>query len=86
MYYAIGMLCKYVYMGNIFCPPLYQVSAKLLNVHLCLFPIFQELQAKLAAQKLADGLSVGMNSYNPEGAALAAYREVHDDGALSEED
>lgn len=48
--------------------------------------IFQELQAKLAAQKLAEGLTVSMNSYNPEGGALAAYREVHDDGALSEED
>ncbi|KAI2662668.1 DNA-directed RNA polymerase II subunit GRINL1A-like protein [Labeo rohita] len=47
-----------------------------------------ELQAKQAAQKLADGLSFKMESYNPEGGPLAAYREVHDDGAQlsSEED
>lgn len=48
--------------------------------------IFQELQAKLAAQRLAVSLTVSMNSYNPEGGALAAYREVPDDGAFSEED
>ncbi|XP_076853414.1 protein GRINL1A [Brachyhypopomus gauderio] len=46
----------------------------------------QELQAKLAAQKLAAGLTVSMSSYNPEGGALGAYREVHDDGTHSEED
>ncbi|XP_017314312.1 protein GRINL1A [Ictalurus punctatus] len=46
----------------------------------------QELQAKLAAQKLTESLTVSMNSYNPEGGALAACREVHDDGAFSEED
>lgn len=52
-----------------------------------MFPnIFQELQAKLAAQKLTESLTVSMNSYNPEGGALAACREVHDDGAFSEED
>ena len=48
--------------------------------------VFQELQAKLAAQKLAEGLAVSMSRCNPEGGALAAYREVHDDGALSDED
>lgn len=46
---------------------------------------YQELHAKQAAQKLADGLSIRMESYNPERDPLAAYREVHDDGA-SEED
>ncbi|KAK7176504.1 hypothetical protein R3I93_000666 [Phoxinus phoxinus] len=47
-----------------------------------------ELQAKQAAQKLADGLSIRMENYNPEGGPLEAYREVHDDGAQlsSEED
>lgn len=58
-------------------------------MHICIyvFPnIFQELQAKLAAQKLTEGLTVSMNNYNPEGGALTAYREVHDDGAISEED
>lgn len=53
---------------------------------MCDSSAFQELQAKLAAQKLAEGLTVGMSSYTPDGSALAAYREVHDDGALSEED
>lgn len=46
---------------------------------------YQELHTKQAAQKLADGLSIRMESYNPERDPLAAYREVHDDGA-SEED
>ncbi|KAG1942098.1 protein GRINL1A isoform X2 [Pimephales promelas] len=47
-----------------------------------------ELQAKQAAQKLADGLRIRMETYNPEGGPLEAYREVHDDGAQlsSEED
>lgn len=54
----------------------------------CVYCSFQELQAKQAAQKLADGLSIRMESYNPEGGPLEAYREVHDDGAQlsSEED
>eukprot|EP00064_Thunnus_orientalis_P000680 superscaffoldBa00000038_g681 len=48
----------------------------------------QELQAKLAAQKLSEGLKISMGSYTPEGGPMAAYREVHDDGAQlsSEED
>lgn len=48
----------------------------------------QELQANLAAQKLSEGMSISMGSYNPEGGPLAAYREVHDNGAQlsSEED
>uniref|UniRef100_A0A8C1N9H5 RNA polymerase II subunit M n=1 Tax=Cyprinus carpio TaxID=7962 RepID=A0A8C1N9H5_CYPCA len=47
-----------------------------------------ELQAKQAAQKLADGLSFKTENYNPEGGPLASYREEHDDGAQlsSEED
>ncbi|XP_073693213.1 protein GRINL1A [Garra rufa] len=47
-----------------------------------------ELQAKQAAQKLADGLSFKIESYNPEGGPLPAYQEVRDDGAQlsSEED
>lgn len=58
-----------------------------MHMHTDIFPnIFQELQAKLAAQKLAEGLTVSINNYNPEGGALAAYREVHDDGALLEEE
>uniref|UniRef100_A0A3Q2QWM1 Myocardial zonula adherens protein n=1 Tax=Fundulus heteroclitus TaxID=8078 RepID=A0A3Q2QWM1_FUNHE len=48
----------------------------------------QELQAKLAAQKLSEGLKISMGSYTPDGGPMAAYREVHDDGAhlSSEED
>ncbi|XP_007230522.3 protein GRINL1A [Astyanax mexicanus] len=46
----------------------------------------QEVQARLAAQKLAEGLTVTMSGYNPEGVALGTYREVHDDGAVSDED
>lgn len=41
----------------------------------------QELQAKLAAQKLSEGLKVSMGSYTPDGGPMAAYREVHDEGA-----
>ncbi|CAL9701858.1 unnamed protein product [Knipowitschia caucasica] len=48
----------------------------------------QELQAKLAAQKLSEGLKISMESYTPDSGPTAAYREVHDDGAQlsSEED
>lgn len=48
----------------------------------------QELQAKLAAQKLSEGLRFSTGSYVVEGGLLGAYREVHDDGAQlsSEED
>ncbi|KAI4900198.1 hypothetical protein NFI96_017683 [Prochilodus magdalenae] len=73
-------------------PPLHHSPAQLLSleesvsIQLEQTRKQQELQAKLAAQKLAEGLAVSMSSYNPEGGALAAYREVHDDGALSDED
>ncbi|XP_054473707.1 protein GRINL1A isoform X2 [Anoplopoma fimbria] len=48
----------------------------------------QELQAKLAAQKLSEGLKISMGSYTPDSGPMAAYREVHDEGAQlsSEED
>uniref|UniRef100_A0A8C6WVA7 RNA polymerase II subunit M n=1 Tax=Neogobius melanostomus TaxID=47308 RepID=A0A8C6WVA7_9GOBI len=48
----------------------------------------QELQAKLAAQKLSEGLKTSMGSYTPDGGPMTAYREVHDEGAQlsSEED
>ncbi|KAM9409620.1 protein GRINL1A [Pholidichthys leucotaenia] len=48
----------------------------------------QELQAKLAAQKLSEGLKISMGSYSPDDGPMAAYREVHDEGAQlsSEED
>lgn len=48
----------------------------------------QELQAKLAAQKLSEALRFSTGSYVVEGGSLGTYREVHDDGAQlsSEED
>ncbi|KAL1271417.1 hypothetical protein QQF64_030433 [Cirrhinus molitorella] len=75
-------------------PPLHHSPAKLLSLEESAALLQEqtrknlELQAKQAAQKLADGLSFKMESYNPEGGPLAAYREVRDDGALlsSEED
>ncbi|XP_058639611.1 protein GRINL1A isoform X2 [Onychostoma macrolepis] len=75
-------------------PPLHHSPAQLLSLEESTGLLQEqtrrhlELQAKQAAQKLADGLSFKMESYNPEGGPLAAYREVHDDGAQlsSEED
>ncbi|XP_034383227.1 protein GRINL1A [Cyclopterus lumpus] len=50
----------------------------------------QELQAKLAAQKLSEGLKISMGSYTPDSGPMAAYREVRDEEAelseCSEED
>ncbi|XP_057690446.1 protein GRINL1A [Corythoichthys intestinalis] len=48
----------------------------------------QALQAKLAAQKLSEGLKISMESYSHDNGSTAAYREVHDEGAQpsSEED
>ena len=37
--------------------------------------IFMEMQAKLAAQKLAERLNIKMQSYNPEGDSSGRYRE-----------
>lgn len=43
------------------------------------FFFFKEMQAKLAAQKLAERLNIKMQSYNPEGEASRKYREVRDE-------
>ncbi|KAK2103099.1 DNA-directed RNA polymerase II subunit GRINL1A, partial [Saguinus oedipus] len=40
---------------------------------------YEEMQAKLAAQKLAERLNIKMRSYNPEGESSARYREVRDE-------
>uniref|UniRef100_A0A8D1B089 DNA-directed RNA polymerase II subunit GRINL1A n=1 Tax=Sus scrofa TaxID=9823 RepID=A0A8D1B089_PIG len=40
---------------------------------------YEEMQAKLAAQKLAERLNIKMQSYNPEGEPLRKYREVRDE-------
>ncbi|XP_057192147.1 protein GRINL1A [Triplophysa rosa] len=72
-------------------PPLHHSPAQLLSIEESTALLqeqtrkYEELQAKQAAQKLADGLSIRMESYNPEGGPMAAYREVHDDGAIEED-
>ncbi|KAF6130921.1 hypothetical protein HJG60_007867 [Phyllostomus discolor] len=40
---------------------------------------YEEMQAKLAAQKLAERLNIIMQSYNPEGETSRKYREVRDE-------
>ncbi|XP_006141846.1 myocardial zonula adherens protein isoform X2 [Tupaia chinensis] len=40
---------------------------------------YEEMQAKLAAQKLAEKLNIKMQSYNPEGESSRKYREVRDE-------
>ncbi|XP_025775878.1 protein GRINL1A isoform X2 [Puma concolor] len=40
---------------------------------------YEEMQAKLAAQKLAERLNIKMQSYNPEGETSRKYREVRDE-------
>lgn len=75
-------------------PPLHHSAAQLLSLEESTTLLQDqtrkhlELQAKQAAQKLADGLSFKMESYNIEGGPLSGYREVHDVGAQlsSEED
>ncbi|XP_076984142.1 protein GRINL1A isoform X2 [Tamandua tetradactyla] len=41
---------------------------------------YEEMQAKLAAQKLTERLNIKMQSYNPEGETSRKYREVRDEG------
>ncbi|KAM7406150.1 hypothetical protein PAMP_000548 [Pampus punctatissimus] len=75
-------------------PPLHHQPAQLLSLQESAILMKeqtkkqQELQAKLAAQKLSEGLKISMGSYTPDGGPMAAYREVHDEGAQlsSEED
>nr|XP_046242412.1 protein GRINL1A [Scatophagus argus] len=75
-------------------PPLHHSPAKLLSLEESAILLKeqtkkqQEVQAKLAAQKLSEGLKVSMGSYTPDCGPMAAYREVHDEGAQlsSEED
>jgi len=46
----------------------------------------QEMQAKLAAQKLAERLNIKMLRFEPEGEASMQYREVRDEDYFSAED
>uniref|UniRef100_A0A286XDM2 DNA-directed RNA polymerase II subunit GRINL1A n=1 Tax=Cavia porcellus TaxID=10141 RepID=A0A286XDM2_CAVPO len=73
--------------------PLHHLPAQLLTIEESLAlqwqqkQSYEEMQAKLAAQKLAERLNVKMQSYNPEGESAGGYREVRDeDDALSSED
>ncbi|XP_072320700.1 protein GRINL1A [Eucyclogobius newberryi] len=75
-------------------PPLHHSPAQLMSLEESAFLLKEqfkkqeELQAKLAAQKLSEGLKISMGSYTPDIGPIAAYREVHDEGAQlsSEED
>lgn len=44
------------------------------------------MQAKLAAQKLAERLNIKMTSFEPEGEAAMQYREVREEDYFSAED
>ncbi|XP_008579395.1 PREDICTED: protein GRINL1A [Galeopterus variegatus] len=65
--------------------PLHHMPAQLLSVEESLAlqkqqkQHYEEMQAKLAAQKLAARLNIKMQSYNPEGESSGKYREVRDD-------
>ncbi|KAL6113125.1 myzap [Pungitius sinensis] len=75
-------------------PPLHHSPAQLLSLEESAdllkeqFKKEHALQAKLAAQKLSEGLKISMGDYTPDSGPMAAYREVHDEGAQlsSEED
>ncbi|XP_068954248.1 protein GRINL1A [Petaurus breviceps papuanus] len=66
-------------------PPLHHLPTQLLSMEESLViqkqqkQNYEEIQAKLAAQKLAERLNIKMQSYNPEGDASLKYREVRDE-------
>lgn len=68
-------------------PPLHHSPAQLLSLEESAILLKeqtkkqQELQAKLAAQKLSEGVKISMGSYTHDSGPMAAYREVHDEGA-----
>ncbi|KAK1339092.1 hypothetical protein QTO34_019765 [Cnephaeus nilssonii] len=65
--------------------PLHHLPAQLLSIEESLAlqqqqkQSYEEMQAKLAAQKLAERLNIKMQSYNPEGESSRKYREVRDE-------
>uniref|UniRef100_U3BI97 DNA-directed RNA polymerase II subunit GRINL1A n=1 Tax=Callithrix jacchus TaxID=9483 RepID=U3BI97_CALJA len=65
--------------------PLHHTPAQLLSIEESLAlqkqqkQNYEEMQAKLAAQKLAERLNIKMRSYNPEGESSGRYREVRDE-------
>ncbi|XP_054858441.1 protein GRINL1A isoform X2 [Eublepharis macularius] len=74
-------------------PPLHHAPVQLLPMEASITlqvqqkAAYEEMQAKLAAQKLAQKLGIQMVSYEPEGEAAVSYQEVKDeDGYSSSED
>ncbi|XP_072838277.2 myocardial zonula adherens protein isoform X2 [Pogona vitticeps] len=74
-------------------PPLHHEPTKLLSIEESITiqvqqkEAYEEMQAKLAAQKLAEKLGIRMDRYEPEGEMAAGYREVKDEeGCSSAED
>ncbi|KFQ17361.1 DNA-directed RNA polymerase II subunit GRINL1A, partial [Merops nubicus] len=66
-------------------PPLHHSPAKLLSIEESIAiqiqqkEAYEEKQAKLAAQKLAERLNIKMLKFEPEGEASMQYREVRDE-------
>ncbi|XP_042680352.1 myocardial zonula adherens protein isoform X2 [Centrocercus urophasianus] len=73
-------------------PPLHHSPAKLLSIEESIAiqiqqkEAYEEMQAKLAAQKLAERLNIKMTSFEPEGGAAMQYREVRDEDDFSADD
>ncbi|XP_062440127.1 myocardial zonula adherens protein isoform X3 [Rhea pennata] len=73
-------------------PPLHHAPAKLLSIDESIAiqiqqkEAYEEMQAKLAAQKLAERLNIKMIKFEPEGEASMQYREVRDEDYISGED
>ncbi|XP_010282217.1 PREDICTED: protein GRINL1A, partial [Phaethon lepturus] len=73
-------------------PPLHHSPAKLLSIEESIAiqiqqkEAYEEMQGKLAAQKLAERLNIKMLRFEPEGEASMQYREVRDEDYFSAED
>ncbi|XP_071424486.1 myocardial zonula adherens protein isoform X3 [Pithys albifrons albifrons] len=73
-------------------PPLHHSPAKLLPIEESIAiqiqqkEAYEAMQAKLAAQKLAERLNIKMVRFEPEGEASMQYREVRDEDYFSAED
>ncbi|XP_064932090.1 myocardial zonula adherens protein isoform X4 [Columba livia] len=73
-------------------PPLHHSPAKLLSIEESIAiqiqqkEAYEEMQAKLAAQKLAERLNIKMLRFEPEGKASMQYREAQDEDYSSAED
>ncbi|XP_074012737.1 protein GRINL1A [Numenius arquata] len=73
-------------------PPLHHSPARLLSIEESIAiqiqqkEAYEEMQAKLAAQKLAERLNIKMLRFEPEGEASMQYREVRDEDYFSAED